>query len=466
MSWSFTENKNESEAISENRENKPERFSGLWKVTGKEVSFKREWSGVSFSDVQCIALLNGEIIEFEAISKKTGKPYKAKGALAEQEYSGRKYIGFQPDFMAAKPSEANPAEAPVQTSVQAPVSTPPKLINDEPKSTIGRSISSHDVFISHSSKDKQAADAICHSLESKNIKCWIAPRDVTPGFEYAEELIKGIKGSKLFLLIYSSHSNVSRPVSKEIESAFRYEKTVIPYRIENVQMRESLEYYLSNLHWLDAYPDDKEFDSLTMVIKNNLAAITSTASEPAVPTASSAPIPPPQTHIPSTKAFTPGASAGFTDGNKLNEISKWFQEFVKNTPGVKYSKERMYSGTYLKFTTDNFEKFFENFASSEGITGGYSAYFGVSLRAELIKIEPNMYTEYETSESERKKLYEKFKEITGLGKANPEKRHSGGSILSSKDVAPGAYTKEAITRETFEKMLCYALKKSVEWFGE
>jgi hypothetical protein len=27
----------------------------------------------------------------------------------------------------------------------------------------------HDVFISHSSKDKQAADAICHALEKNNI---------------------------------------------------------------------------------------------------------------------------------------------------------------------------------------------------------------------------------------------------------------------------------------------------------
>jgi len=159
---------------------------------------------------------------------------------------------------------------------------------------------SRDVFISHSSKDKQAADAICHSLENRGIKCWIAPRDVNPGFEYAEELIKGIKNCKIFLLVYSGNSNVSRPVSKEIESAFRYEKTVIPFRIENVQMRESLEYYLSNLHWLDAFPDDKGFDALAKVVQNTLAAITGSA-----PAASSSPTAAPESTAQKGEYSTP-----------------------------------------------------------------------------------------------------------------------------------------------------------------
>ncbi|MCL2634885.1 MAG: trypsin-like peptidase domain-containing protein [Oscillospiraceae bacterium] len=148
----------------------------------------------------------------------------------------------------------------------------------------------HDIFISHSSKDKNAASAICHALEKNGIKCWIAPRDVSPGREYAEELIYGIKNAKLFLLIFSKDSNESKPVSKEIESAFRYEKTVIPFRIEDVEMRESLEYYLSNLHWLDAFPDDNEFDSLVKVVKKTLGM---KLDEPIPPVATSIPEPAP-----------------------------------------------------------------------------------------------------------------------------------------------------------------------------
>jgi len=143
-----------------------------------------------------------------------------------------------------------------------------------------------DVFISHSSKDKAAADAICHSLESSGLKCWIAPRDVNPGAEYAEEIANGIESCKIFLLIFSGESNTSKPVSREIESAFRYEKTVVPFRIEDVEMRKSLEYYLSNLHWLDARPDDKDFCELVRVVKR--VAGSPAVSEP-VPEAPPAP---------------------------------------------------------------------------------------------------------------------------------------------------------------------------------
>jgi hypothetical protein len=37
------------------------------------------------------------------------------------------------------------------------------------------------IFISHPSKDRATADAICAHLESAGIHCWIAPRDIEPG---------------------------------------------------------------------------------------------------------------------------------------------------------------------------------------------------------------------------------------------------------------------------------------------
>ena len=40
----------------------------------------------------------------------------------------------------------------------------------------------HDVFLSYSSQDKPIAEAVCGTLEGKRIPCWVAPRDVLPGF--------------------------------------------------------------------------------------------------------------------------------------------------------------------------------------------------------------------------------------------------------------------------------------------
>jgi hypothetical protein len=39
----------------------------------------------------------------------------------------------------------------------------------------------YDAFISTAQEDKPTADAACAMLEANGVKCWIAPRDITPG---------------------------------------------------------------------------------------------------------------------------------------------------------------------------------------------------------------------------------------------------------------------------------------------
>lgn len=69
-----------------------ERYSGTW--NGKSVAFKRNWSGHYFTDEECEKLCNGEEITIDAVSSKTGKPYKCKGILADQEFQGHAFVGF------------------------------------------------------------------------------------------------------------------------------------------------------------------------------------------------------------------------------------------------------------------------------------------------------------------------------------------------------------------------------------
>ena len=110
----------------------------------------------------------------------------------------------------------------------------------------------HDVFISYSNKDKSVADAVCSIMEKSGIRCWIAPRDITPGTPFAEAIIDGIKGSEVFVLIYSSNSNHSNQVIKEVDRAVHHGLAIIPLRLEDVPMSKQLEYYVSDVHWLDA----------------------------------------------------------------------------------------------------------------------------------------------------------------------------------------------------------------------
>ena len=110
----------------------------------------------------------------------------------------------------------------------------------------------HDVFVSYSSDDKPTADAVCATLESRGIRCWIAPRDVLPGVDWGAAIIDAINESKLMVLVYSASANDSQQIKREVERAVNRGVAVIPFRIEDVPMSKTLEYFISTPHWLDA----------------------------------------------------------------------------------------------------------------------------------------------------------------------------------------------------------------------
>lgn len=110
----------------------------------------------------------------------------------------------------------------------------------------------HDVFISYSSHDKLTADAACAALESRGIRCWIAPRDVFPGEEYAASLVRALHECRVMVLVFSSGANRSPQVLREVERAVSRGVPILPLRIEDVPPSEAMEYYISSRHWLDA----------------------------------------------------------------------------------------------------------------------------------------------------------------------------------------------------------------------
>ena len=110
----------------------------------------------------------------------------------------------------------------------------------------------HDVFVSYASEDKIVADAVCGMLESHGVRCWIAPRDVLPGVAYGEAIIDAIRGCRVMILVFSSKSNSSAHIPKEIERAVSAGVSVIPFRIEDVRPGKSLDYFIGSVHWLDA----------------------------------------------------------------------------------------------------------------------------------------------------------------------------------------------------------------------
>ncbi|MBK9440045.1 MAG: toll/interleukin-1 receptor domain-containing protein [Comamonadaceae bacterium] len=110
----------------------------------------------------------------------------------------------------------------------------------------------HDVFLSHAHADKVYADAVCHRLEAASVRCWVAPRDINPSEDWAEAIINALDRVKILVLIFSSSSNNSPQVRREVERAVSKGVAILPFRIEDVPLSKSLEYFISTQHWLDA----------------------------------------------------------------------------------------------------------------------------------------------------------------------------------------------------------------------
>ncbi len=110
------------------------------------------------------------------------------------------------------------------------------------------------VFVSYSLPDRDCAFELVARLEAAGVSVWIAPRDISPSADWAAEIIEAISAARLMVLVFSSHSNASPQVRREVERAVHKELPILPFRIENIIPSKSLEYFLSSQHWLDAFP--------------------------------------------------------------------------------------------------------------------------------------------------------------------------------------------------------------------
>jgi hypothetical protein len=115
-----------------------------------------------------------------------------------------------------------------------------------------------DVFVSYSHPDRECAFQLTAQLEAEGIGVWIAPRDISPAADWAEEIIEAISCARLMVLVFSAHCNASPQVRREVERAVHRQVPVLPFRIEDVLPAKSLEYFLSTQHWLDAFPPPRE----------------------------------------------------------------------------------------------------------------------------------------------------------------------------------------------------------------
>ncbi|HEY7007139.1 MAG TPA: TIR domain-containing protein [Sphingomicrobium sp.] len=134
------------------------------------------------------------------------------------------------------------------------------------------------VFISYATSDRKEALSVCSALERRGKQCWISTRDVAPGENYQEAIVRSLRGARAMVLVFSDAANNSDEIKKELSLASRYHIPVMALRIEDVEPSDAFAYELSTRQWIDAFESwDKSIDSLSQRISQM-----SGAPEPAV----------------------------------------------------------------------------------------------------------------------------------------------------------------------------------------
>jgi hypothetical protein len=113
-------------------------------------------------------------------------------------------------------------------------------------------------FISHASTDVGLAFELCARLESQGVRCWIAPRDLTPGNPYSSEIVHGIEGTHALILLATPSAVASENVLNELEQAHRLRKPLLTVMIGKPAVSRQLSYYIARLHWIEADPHSME----------------------------------------------------------------------------------------------------------------------------------------------------------------------------------------------------------------
>jgi len=109
------------------------------------------------------------------------------------------------------------------------------------------------IFISYSSKDRAITETICSALENRGISCWMSSRDIGPGENFQESIIRAIRTASAMVIVFSGNSNNSDEVKKEVALAGQHKLVVVPVRVEDVVPAEAFQYELATRQWIDMF---------------------------------------------------------------------------------------------------------------------------------------------------------------------------------------------------------------------
>ncbi|MBR7133776.1 MAG: TIR domain-containing protein [Clostridia bacterium] len=109
------------------------------------------------------------------------------------------------------------------------------------------------VFISYKAEEFEQADWVRSTLENNGISCWMAPMCIPGGSSYAVEIPQAIRECKVFVLILSEKCQLSKWVPRELDQAINEGKLIMPFMLEDCDLKDDFNFYLTNVQRYKAY---------------------------------------------------------------------------------------------------------------------------------------------------------------------------------------------------------------------
>jgi hypothetical protein len=128
------------------------------------------------------------------------------------------------------------------------------------------------LFVSHSTKDAKVAAEVVRFLEARGLNCWISSRDVLPGQNYQEAIVKALESASGFIFLFSERSSQSGEIKKELSIATSINVPVFPVRLSPIMPAGALRYELATRQWIDIFPNRAQaLGKLAETIKRTIA---------------------------------------------------------------------------------------------------------------------------------------------------------------------------------------------------
>ena len=101
-----------------------------------------------------------------------------------------------------------------------------------------------DVFISYNSNDAASADFLLKTLESMYLTCWMAPRDIPAGVNFADVIPTAMRSARAFLVLVSKNSLESAQVLNELTFASSIKIPRFCVQLDDTPLNNSFQYHI------------------------------------------------------------------------------------------------------------------------------------------------------------------------------------------------------------------------------